>query len=152
MDKNLWTAVIVLSIVALVTVVVIFIIDRYDNFTSYAVVQKLQKPGKPPPSNLNLVWGGVPVNYRSTMDHTTEEEPTYLPVTNSMTAIKRLQAESNTPPWSDDSSESFDSKKGGDFINLYMQKKSKAADTFKPGLIKNHTALRHMNADDRAAD
>lgn len=136
--------------------------SQSDGFTDYTVVKNLGNvSGKGMTSNGTpsyIIWGGVPIDYRSSMNYSyPSEDQGFVPITNSLTAIRRLKAEDSTPPWSSvpydsdvasDVKESFDSRKGGEFINLYMNKKSKEAVAFQPGLIKNITALRHMKVND----
>ena len=117
-----------------------------DQFTTHQVTKNIGRPSTL--NNPDVIWGGVPIDYRSTMDHAYPSiNKGFLPVTNSMTAIRRLQAEDTTPPWSapnPDAKESFDSRKGGDFVDLIMAKRGTIARTFQPGLTKNNTAIRHL--------
>ena len=93
----------------------------------------------------NLTWGGVPVDYRSPIDHTYGSEALgYLPVTNSMKAIERIQAEHNTPPWSDDRG-AAGVDDSTDATAIHMRKQGKAQDTFQKGKIRSPTATRGMS-------
>jgi len=97
-----------------------------------------------PTSKPNLMWGGVPLQPNSIMDHgNTGMSQGRLPVPNSKTAIRRLQAETVTPPWSSES-DKID-EKNGDYAEHFLSKRSAESKGFsKRGSFKNATAIRYM--------
>lgn len=92
-----------------------------------------------------LIWGGVPFHTNSVMDHSDAGfNKGFLPITNSMTALHRLEAETVTPPWSSDGTACMESK-AGDYVEHFMQKRSTENNGFrKMGSFKNATAVRYM--------
>jgi hypothetical protein len=95
-----------------------------------------------------LEWGGVPIHINSVMDHNNADlSQGKLPVTNSRTAIKRLEAETITPPWSEEgygTEESFNP--GGDsYVKQHLKKRKGERKSFKnTGTYKNATGVRYM--------
>jgi hypothetical protein len=93
-------------------------------------------------------WGGFPVKINNAMDHSnTGMDQGLLPVTNSLTAIERLQAETITPPWSAEgygTEEAFNP--GGDsYVTQHLRKRKGERASFKsPGAYKNVTGVRYM--------
>lgn len=95
---------------------------------------------KPEPK---YMWGGVPISFNSVMDHgETGLSRGELPIINSLTAIKRLQAESYTPPWD---TTPYQKSSGAEYVDHFMQKKRFEGKAFPSrGMTKNTTAVRYM--------
>lgn len=96
-----------------------------------------------------IMWGGVPINVNSVMDHgDTGMDDGLLPVSNSKTAIRRLQAETVTPPWMSDSIEPDTIT--GDFAEHFLNKRSAERNGFKKqGSYKGATGVRYMKIEKR---
>jgi hypothetical protein len=92
-------------------------------------------------------WGGLTVDYRSPLDSTQASTEGYLPLTNSMKAIERIQAAYNTPPWSDDRSTGATnlSTNATDATAIHLRKKSKARNLFRADKIRSPTSTRDMS-------
>jgi hypothetical protein len=113
--------------------------SQKDYFDDAAILDKKQP---------KLEWGGVPIQINSVMSHgNLGMEQGKLPVTNSYSAIQRLQAETVTPPWSDEGyGQESNNTDGESYVTQYLSKRKNERNSFKaPGAYKNTTGVRYMS-------
>jgi hypothetical protein len=134
---------IALVVVAIVGIIINQIIRQSKNISMDPFAER----------RAQLKWGGLSIDYQSPLDYTKPGEGGYLPLTNSMKAIERIQAAYNTPPWSDDRAADIDAKGGNaanidrstDATAIHMRKKSKAQDIFRVDKTRSPTSTRGMS-------
>ena len=120
--------------------VVVLVVLSAGLLIYYVDKNRTQTPSAFSERRAQLKWGGLSIDYRSPLDYAQASEGGYLPITNSMKAIERIQAAYNTPPWSDNRAEAT-----GDATVIHIQKKSKAQDTFRVDKIRSPTSTRDMS-------
>jgi hypothetical protein len=114
-------------------------VSKKDDFADVHVLDEKQS---------NLKWGGTEIQLNNVMvTGNLGMERSRLPVTNSRSAIKRLIAETITPPWSSEETGKVDSfnPSSDSYITQHLKKKKSERKNFvSHGAYKNATGVRYM--------